>query len=71
MNGANGYFTISAINPDSSATWETAWNAYEPGTGYEYCNLGFNTLGTILERISGERFDKYIVNHILNRLTNR
>ncbi len=66
MNDANGYFTLNAINPDSSATWQTAWNAYEPGTGYEYCNLGFNTLGTILERISGERFDKYIVNHILN-----
>lgn len=66
MNDANGYFTINAINPDSSATWQTAWNAYEPGTGYEYCNLGFNTLGTILERVSGERFDKYIVNHILN-----
>ena len=66
MNDANGYFTINAINPDSSATWQTAWNSYEPGTGYEYCNLGFNTLGTILERISGERFDKYIVNHILN-----
>ncbi len=66
MNDSNGYFTINAINPDSSATWQTAWNAYEPGTGYEYCNLGFNTLGTILERVSGERFDKYIVNHILN-----
>ena len=66
MNDANGYFTLNAINPDSSATWQTAWNAYEPGTGYEYCNLGFNTLGTILERVSGERFDKYIVNHILN-----
>ncbi len=66
MNDANGYFTINAINPDSSATWQTAWNEYEPGTGYEYCNLGFNTLGTILERVSGERFDKYIVNHILN-----
>lgn len=68
MNDANGYFTINKINPDSSKTWETAWNAYEPGTNYEYCNLGFNTLGTILERISGERFDKYIVNHILNPL---
>lgn len=66
MNDSNGYFTINAINPDSSATWQTAWNSYEPGTDYEYCNLGYNTLGTILERVSGERFDKYIVNHILN-----
>ena len=60
MNDSNGYFTINAINPDSSATWQTAWNSYEPGTDYEYCNLGYNTLGTILERVSGERFDKYI-----------
>lgn len=68
MNDANGYFSINKINPDSSATWQTAWNNYEPGTKYEYCNLGYNTLGTILERVSGERFDKYIVNHILNPL---
>ena len=68
MNDANGYFSINKINPDSSKTWETAWNGYEPGTGYEYCNLGYNTLGTILERTSGERFDKYIINHILNPL---
>ena len=68
MNDANGYFTINAINPDSSATWQTAYNDYEPGSKYEYCNLGYNTLGTILERVSGERFDKYIVNNILNPL---
>ncbi len=68
MNDANGYFSINRINPDSSKTWQTAWNDYEPGTAYEYCNLGFNTLGTILERVSGERFDKYIINHILDPL---
>ncbi len=65
MSDANGYFTLNAINPDSSATWKSAWNDWEPGSKYEYCNLGYNTLGTILERVSGERFDKYIVNHIL------
>lgn len=66
MSDANGYFSLNAINPDSSATWKQAWNNYAPETGYEYCNLGFNTLGTIVERISGERYDQYIVNHILN-----
>lgn len=68
MNDSNGYFSLNSINPDSSATWQTAYNDYEPGTRYEYCNMGFNTLGTILEVVSGERFDKYIVNHILNPL---
>ena len=66
MSDANGYFSLNAMNPDSSATWKQAWNSYAPETGYEYCNLGFNTLGTIVERVSGERYDKYIVNHILN-----
>lgn len=66
MSDANGYFSLNAINPDSSATWKQAWNNYAPETGYEYCNLGYNTLGTIVERVSGERYDQYIVNHILN-----
>ncbi len=68
MNDYNGYFSINKINPDSSKTWKTAWNDYEPGTKYEYCNLGYNTLGTIIERVSGVRFDKYIVENILNPL---
>ncbi|MEG0891632.1 MAG: serine hydrolase domain-containing protein [Bacteroidales bacterium] len=65
LNDSEGYFKINVINPDSSATFAKAYNSYEPGTKYDYCNLGYNTLGTILERISGERFDQYIVNHIL------
>lgn len=65
LNDSEGYFTINVINPDSSATFAKAYNDYEPGTKYDYCNLGFNTLGTILERVSGERFDQYIVNNIL------
>ncbi len=68
MNDSNGYFTLNKINPDSSATWQTAWNNYEPGSKYEYCNLGYNTLGTIIEKVSGVRFDKYIVNNILKPL---
>lgn len=68
MNDANGYFSLNSINPDSSSTWHNAWNDYAPGTKYEYCNMGYNSLGTILERVSGERFDKYIVNNILKPL---
>ncbi len=65
LNDSQGYFTINVINPDSTNTWSKAYNNYQPGTKYEYCNLAYNMLGTILERVSGERFDKYIVNHIL------
>jgi CubicO group peptidase (beta-lactamase class C family) len=33
-----------------------------------YCNLNFNMTGAVLERISGERFDQYVKNHILDPL---
>ncbi|MCI1779032.1 MAG: beta-lactamase family protein [Bacteroidales bacterium] len=68
LNDKNGYFSLNVIDPDSTANWQNAYNDYRPGSRYEYCNLGFNMLGTILERVSGERFDKYIVNHILTPL---
>src|SRR5690606_5078702 len=32
------------------------------------CNLGFNMIGTIIERISGKRFDHYIKDNILSPL---
>lgn len=68
MSDSNGYFTLNKLNPDSSSTWQKAWNDYTPETKYQYCNLGYNTLGAILEKVSGERFDKYILNHIIKPL---
>ena len=44
LNDSEGYFSLNAINPDSSKTWKKAYNNYMPGTQYEYCNLGFNPL---------------------------
>lgn len=68
MSDANGYFTLDNLNRETSRTWEKAWNSYEPGSRYQYCNLGYNTLGAIVEKVSGERFDKYVYNHILKPL---
>jgi len=63
-----GYFTLDVINPATNPDFAGCYNDYEPGKGYQYCNLNFNMAGTILEKLSGERFDQYIVNHILNPL---
>lgn len=68
MSDSNGYFSLDNLNPSTSPTWKKVWNDYAPGTGYQYCNLGFNTLGAIIEKVSGERFDQYIMNHILKPL---
>ena len=43
-----------------------AFYDYAPGQGYNYCNRGFNMLGNIIERASGERFDEYVRHHILD-----
>jgi CubicO group peptidase (beta-lactamase class C family) len=36
-----------------------------PGRFFTYCNLGFGVLGTLIERLSGERFDAYVDRHVL------
>ena len=68
MSDSNGYFTFDNLHREKSSTWEKAWNSYEPGSKYQYCNLGYNTLGAIIEIVSGERFDKYVSEHILKPL---
>ena len=68
INDSQGYFTLDAINPAKNPNWANCYNAYEPGTGYQYCNLNYNMAGTIIEKITGERFDQYVKQHILDRL---
>jgi CubicO group peptidase (beta-lactamase class C family) len=68
MNDSQGYFSLDSINPAKSVNWYKCYNSYEPGKKYEYCNFNFNMIGTIIEKVSGERFDAYIQNHILNPL---
>lgn len=58
LSDKDGYYTLDRFG----------WNNYKPGSKYQYCNLGYNTLGAIIEIISGERFDKYVKAHILDPL---
>ncbi|HWR33984.1 MAG TPA: serine hydrolase domain-containing protein [Chitinophagaceae bacterium] len=68
INDSQGYFTLDAINPAKNPDWAKCYSDYEPGTGYKYCNLNYNMVGTIIEIKSGERFDQYVKHHILDRL---
>lgn len=66
INDSEGYYiTLDCINPDKNPNWKNCYNSYAPGSGYEYCNLNYNLLGSIIEKVSGERFDQYVKNHIL------
>ncbi|HEY1010904.1 MAG: serine hydrolase domain-containing protein [Daejeonella sp.] len=68
INDSQGYFNLDVINPDKNPDWAKCYNKYAPGAGYQYCNLNYNMVGTVIERISGERFDNYIKRHILSPL---
>jgi CubicO group peptidase (beta-lactamase class C family) len=68
INDSEGYFNLDVINPEKNPNWEKCYNNYEPGKGYQYCNLNYNMIGTVIEKLSGERFDKYVKNHILDPL---
>ena len=63
----NGYGTLDVINT-SYKNYAKAYRNRAPGSGYEYCNLNYSILGAIIEKLSGERFDKYIKAHILDPL---
>lgn len=68
LNDSQGYFSFDAINPVKNIDYAKCYNNYAPGKGYQYCNLNFNMVGAIIEKKSGERFDLYIKNHILQPL---
>ena len=66
LNDSEGYWeTLNCVNPEKNENYVRAYNDYKPGTGYEYCNLNFSLLGSIIERLSGERFDGYMAHHIV------
>ena len=68
INDSEGYFSLDAIDPAKNPNWEKTYNAYEPNKGYMYCNLNYNLAGSILEKITGVRFDQYIQQQILDPL---
>ena len=68
LNDSQGYLNLDLINPAKNPDYAKCYNDYAPGKGYQYCNLNFNLIGTIIEKKSGERFDRYVEQHILKPL---
>lgn len=68
LNDSNGYFTFDVLDTTKNKDWAKSYNNYEPGTDYEYCNLNFNMIGAVLERLTDVRFDNYIKQQILSPL---
>lgn len=44
------------------------WGSHPPGKYFSYTNLNFGILGTVIEKITGQRFDRYMRAEILKPL---
>ncbi len=62
------YFTLDHLNPAVYGDCIESYFEYKPGEGYNYSNMGLNLAGTILEKVSGVRFDQYIKDSVINPL---
>lgn len=62
------YFTLDHLNPAVYGDCEESYFDYKPGEGYNYSNMGLNLAGTILEKVSGVRFDDYVRTNIIHKL---
>lgn len=51
--------------PGGSYYSSSQFNSIMPGSYFNYSNLNYIVLATLIEKISGERFDGYCQNHIL------
>lgn len=62
------YHSLDIINPDINASWAESYSDHAPGAHYQYSNLGYNMAGAIVEQASGQRFDRYVGEHVLEPL---
>lgn len=62
------YFTLDHLNPAVYGDCEESYFKYKPGEGYCYSNMGLNLAGTILEKVSGVRFDDYVRDNVIRKL---
>ncbi|MDR2651023.1 MAG: beta-lactamase family protein [Prevotellaceae bacterium] len=65
LSDAEGYFDYDILKPEINPNYANAYWDYAPGEKYNYCNLGFNLLGALVEIHSGLRFDIYMRQNLL------
>lgn len=60
------FFSPAGSKYDNGAHYAPLGQA--PGHYFTYCNLNYGLLATIIEKVTGERFDLYLKNHIFKQL---
>lgn len=54
--------------PDGNYYTPNMWRTESPGTHFQYSNINYGLIGTLIEKISGQRFDIYVKEQILEPL---
>lgn len=58
LTDAAGYVADTSSRLDAMVAAPGAWDPeHAPGTWFRYANLGFTVIGSVLERVTGTRFD--------------
>lgn len=65
LNDQQYEYSFNKVNPERNPEYRLLYNRYLPGADYDYCNMGYNILGAIIEKVSGIRFDDYIRSRII------
>lgn len=57
---------IYQLLTDTGAYYQTAlFQNRTPGTYFQYANVNYGIIGTLIEKLSGQRFDQYMRQHVL------
>ncbi|MFH0866687.1 MAG: serine hydrolase [Bacteroidota bacterium] len=59
---------VSLLSDTGSYYTSDLWQNHSPGTYFMYCNLNFGIVATLVEKLSGERFDVFCRQHIFEPL---
>lgn len=66
------YAGVQDLSPDAAEkrvrALSTAQLAHPIGTTYEYSNLNYQTLGLIIQQVSGQTYEEYVQDHIFKPL---
>jgi CubicO group peptidase (beta-lactamase class C family) len=58
----------SLLNPGGEYYTSDMWRTETPGSYFTYSNLNFGLIGTLIEKLSGQRFDVFMKTNVLNAL---
>lgn len=68
INSMNPPLLKDLLVPGGKAYSNVTWGDYKPGTNFTYSNFNAGIAACLVEKISGERFDRYCANHIFKPL---